>query len=90
MAQLVRFVHFMAPQLTTNLVALLMRIYFCRARRIQASDGNVFAPPIDAGGIDGGLRANRPAYLLAAASLIAFGGVAALLLKQNRWPDRAW
>jgi short-subunit dehydrogenase len=89
MAQLVRFVHFMAPQLAANTVALLMQIYFRRARRIKPNHGNLFAPPVDAGGIDGGLRANRPAYLLAVAGLIALGGVAALVLAQNRRPDRA-
>jgi short-subunit dehydrogenase len=89
MAQVVRFAHFIAPQLAANLTAFFMLIYFHRARRVLPSDGNLFAPPVKAGSIDGGLRTGRLAYSLAAASLIALGGVAALMLAQNRRSGRA-
>ena len=80
----IRFVHFLAPQLTTNLAAFLMQAYFARAKKVPRTDGNLFSPPARAGGIDGGLRSTRPRLPLMATGLIAIAGVGAVLLMRDR------
>jgi short-subunit dehydrogenase len=83
-AHVVRLVHFLAPQLTTNLAAFLMQAYFARAKKVPRTDGNLFSPPARAGGIDGGVRAHRPQIPLVAAALIGMAGIGALLLMRDR------
>ncbi|MGE0719927.1 MAG: SDR family oxidoreductase [Alphaproteobacteria bacterium] len=80
-AQLARLGHFLAPETTTRLAAAFMRAYFRRARPAPVSDGNLFAPPAQAGGIDGGLR-RRPGP--GQVALIAAGGTLAMLLLAGR------
>lgn len=53
---LVRLGHAISPELTTRLMGRFLRGYLARAPRAASSSGNLFAPPVDPGGIDGGLR----------------------------------
>lgn len=71
---LVRLGHAISPELSTRLAAQLMRTYFAHAPRAGPTSGNLFAPPADPGGIDGGLRS--PGQRRAAA--VALGGLAVL------------
>lgn len=85
-AELARLVHFLAPEWVGRAMALLMQAYFRRAPRVPLTDGNLFAPPSEAGGVDGGLRASR--QRLTAGALTAFGllvgfAAAELLLKSK-------
>src|SRR3979409_1643482 len=83
-AHAIRFLHFLAPQLTPDLAAFFMRAYFRRARSVPPTDGNLFAPPAKAGGIDGGLRSRRPSLPVVALGLVAAAGIGALLLLSGR------
>jgi NAD(P)-dependent dehydrogenase (short-subunit alcohol dehydrogenase family) len=83
-ANVIRLVHFLAPQLTTNLAAFLMQAYFARAKKVPRTDGNLFSPPARAGGIDGGLRSARPKLALMATGLIGIAGLGAVLLMRDR------
>src|SRR5947207_5830537 len=85
-ATVIRFLHFLPPQLTANLAAFLMQAYFRRARRVPPTDGNLFAPPARAGGIDGGLRARRLSLAAATMAVIVFAGCGAALLMSDRRP----
>jgi short-subunit dehydrogenase len=85
-AHAIRFLHFLAPQLTTDLAAFFMRAYFRRARSVPPTDGNLFAPPAKAGGIDGGLRSRRPSLPVVALGLVAAAGIGASLLLSDRRP----
>jgi short-subunit dehydrogenase len=88
-AHLLRFAHAVAPELLTRAVAWLMRAYFRRAPVAPVTDGNVFAPPQRAGGIDGGLRAPQQ-RLVTGALLTAglIGGFVAAELLLGKPPDR--
>ena len=87
-AHLVRFGHALAPGWVARSMARFMEAYFRRARPAPVTDGNLFAPPLVAGGIDGGLRAPRQraaAGLLAGLALVAgVAAAAALLDRRNR------
>jgi short-subunit dehydrogenase len=85
-ATVIRFLHFLAPQLTTNVAAFLMQAYFRRARKVPTTDGNLFAPPARAGAIDGGLRARRRSLAAATMAVIVFAGFGAALLMSDRRP----
>jgi hypothetical protein len=63
-----------------------MRAYFRRARKVPTTDGNLFAPPARAGGIDGGLRARRRSLAAATMAVIVFAGFGAALLMSDRRP----
>jgi short-subunit dehydrogenase len=85
-AHAIRFLHFLAPQLTSDLAAIFMRAYFRRARSVPPTDGNLFAPPAKAGGIDGGLRSRRPSFPVVALGLVAMAGIGVTLLLSDRQP----
>jgi short-subunit dehydrogenase len=53
---LARLSHFLSPKLTGAMMAKAMRHYFSRAGKVPVTDGNLFDPPVTAGGIDGGFR----------------------------------
>jgi NAD(P)-dependent dehydrogenase (short-subunit alcohol dehydrogenase family) len=81
-AQLVRLGHFVAPGLSGRLMARFIRSSLDRAERVPISDGNLFAPPHDAGGIDGGLRSPKQRALVGLAA-VAGVALAAVLLRSK-------
>lgn len=84
----VRMGHFLAPNLSARAMDIGLKRYFETAKQVPVSDGNLFAPPSDPGGIDGGMGspAARKAGigLAAAAAVVAAGGVGAWLLRGSR------
>ena len=56
LTNLIRFGHFLAPGSSARIAAWMMRRYFKQADRVPASSGNLYRPPADPGGIDGGFR----------------------------------
>lgn len=88
---LVRLGHAISPELSTRLMAGFLRSYFDRAPLAAPTSGNLFAPPADPGGIDGGLRSpsrgNRGALLALAGVGLAAG--LALGLGRSRRGSRA-
>lgn len=83
-AHLARLGHALAPELGTRLLAMAMQAYFRRAERVPVTDGNLFAPPREPGGIDGGLRRPGARYMTVLAAALVAGGVAALLMGGRR------
>ncbi|MDX3924968.1 MAG: SDR family oxidoreductase [Shinella sp.] len=84
-ANLVRLGHFLAPKLSTRLTASFMRWYFARARAVPATNGNLYRPPAEPGGIDGGLRSdNQRAVAVIAGSLLAGLALGALVARNGR------
>ncbi|MEH6665581.1 MAG: SDR family oxidoreductase [Brevundimonas sp.] len=74
----VQLMHGIAPRSTAAAMDGFMRLWTRKGRPDPISDGNLFAPPADPGGIDGGLkRVNRKAALAAG---IVLGGAAALMI----------
>ncbi|PAU96315.1 SDR family oxidoreductase [Paracoccus salipaludis] len=82
----VRLGHAISPELSTRLMAGFLRSYFARAPQAAPSSGNLFAPPADPGGIDGGLRSpdQRGAATVALAGLALAGGLALALGRPRR------
>ncbi|HWL81195.1 MAG TPA: SDR family oxidoreductase [Roseomonas sp.] len=83
---LVRLGHALAPNWIARAMARFMEAYFQRARPAPVTDGNLFAPPKVAGGIDGGLRAPRQraaGRFLAGTALVAGVAVAIALLDRR-------
>ncbi len=81
---LVRFAHLVAPDATARLMARLMEAYFRWAPAARATDGNLFSPPAEAGGIEGNLRSRGQRSL----ALVA-GVTAALVLAARLSPRRS-
>ena len=65
-------------------MARFMESYFRRAPHAPVTDGNLFAPPRDAGGIDGGWRSPAQRAVAGAAMGVAALAGAALLAKLLR------
>ena len=82
-----RLMHALSPQLTTWATAAFLRGYFARARPIARSNGALFRPPAQAGGIDGGLRAARPSGL-GTAGLVVLGLGALVLIARPKGRSR--
>jgi len=84
-----RLAHLLAPNLSARVLARFMSAYFRRAEVVARSDGNLFRPPAEAGGIDGGLRSDkrlveRPvAIALLTIGMMAVGTVMAHRLKRR-------
>jgi len=80
---LVRLGHALAPSWMARAMARFMEAYFRRAPAAPVTDGNLFAPPAVAGGIDGGLRAPRQRaagrFLAGAALVVGVAAAVALL-----------
>lgn len=74
-----RLMHAVTPQLTTWATGAFLRRYFAQARPIARSNGALFRPPAEAGGIDGGLRSPGPSGLPSAA-LVVLGLWAVVLI----------
>lgn len=85
-AQAIRLCHFLAPELTTRLLGRFMAAYLRRARGIPITDGNLYAPPADAGGIDGGLRRPQERAVTGATALAVGVGLLALVVLVRRKP----
>lgn len=83
---LVRLGHAISPELSTRLMARFLRAYFARAPRAAPSSGNLFAPPADPDGIDGGLRSpgQRGGAVVAVAGLALIGALALGLGRAGR------
>ncbi|MCY1667245.1 SDR family oxidoreductase [Rhizobium sp. SL86] len=82
---LLRLSHLAAPNLTASLMAMVMRSYFRRADPVAISNGNLFAPSSDAGGIDGGLRSPRQRAVAATfLTALAVGALAAVTVARRR------
>ncbi|KXU33327.1 short-chain dehydrogenase [Sphingobium sp. 22B] len=87
----VRFAHPFAPSLLSRIGNLAFGRYFASAERAPVTRGNLFDPPRDSGGIDGGFR--KPATKRRKAALATGAGVAAGvlllgLLTPRRQPGR--
>ena len=80
-----RLAHILAPNMIARSFGRFAEMYFRRARRIERSDGNLYAPSSDAPRIDGGLRSphRQSTYVLAAAAI--FGAAAGVVVAQKRW-----
>ena len=76
----IRLAHGIAPSLSARIAGGLMQAYFKRAPKTMPTQGNLFAPPAIAGGIDGGLRSSeRPKNtVVILGSILAIGGLLAL------------
>ncbi|AEH84351.1 SDR family oxidoreductase [Sinorhizobium meliloti] len=86
-ADLTRFAHFVAPNMTPRLMAKLTSRYLSRAPRVARSHGNLFRAPAEPGGIDGGLRSSRRVPVATTAAVCVLGiAVAALVLGKSRAP----
>lgn len=82
MTPIARVMHAIAPRLEARAMRRLMEGYFRRAERTERSEGNLYAPPSVAGGIDGGLRS--PAQREMALVLGGLVTLGALLLATRR------
>ncbi|MDK1490831.1 SDR family oxidoreductase [Sinorhizobium sp. 7-81] len=82
-ADLARLAHFLAPNLTTRLLAKLTSRYLSQAPRVESSNGNLFRAPAVAGGIDGGLRSSHR-IPLATVAAVAVVGLAVVALIAGR------
>jgi len=78
---LVRIAHAMSPEVSTRFMAGFMNAYFRRAPRAGKSAGNLFAPPMDSTGIDGGLRSRGQRATVASFAV----GAAAIGLMALAW-----
>ncbi|MBM3606234.1 MAG: SDR family oxidoreductase, partial [Alphaproteobacteria bacterium] len=88
---LLRLAHAVSPQLTTGLTAGFLRSYFARADFVPRSKGNLFAPPEQAGGIDGGLRQPPRPRNAVTAGLVALAALSTLaLVRRPRRRDERW
>lgn len=76
---LVRLAHAVSPQMTSHAMGAFLRAYFRRADRVTRTRGNLFAPPADPGGIDGGLRSGPQSPTALVAGALVAGGALALL-----------
>nr|CAD6437863.1 short-chain dehydrogenase [Rhizobium sp. Q54] len=85
-----RLAHLLAPNLSTRILGRFMASYFKRADRVEQSSGNVFSPPSEPGGIDGGMRSpNRIArhplvFTMVAIAAMAGGAAAAGTFRRRR------
>ncbi|MBP1884332.1 SDR family oxidoreductase [Sinorhizobium mexicanum] len=79
-AELARFAHFLAPNITTRLLARLTSHYLSQAPQTENSNGNLFRAPAVAGGIDGGLRSSRRIPVATVAAVAVFGLAVAVLI----------
>jgi short-subunit dehydrogenase len=81
-----RIGHFLAPTLSTKLAAFGMEAYLRRAPAVPVTDGNLYEPPAEPGGIDGGLRSpNRPQiFTVSAGAMFAAGFALATLIGRRR------
>ena len=66
------------PEISTRLMARFLRSYFDDAPPAARTSGNLFAPPADPGGNDGGLRSpgSRAGTVAAIAGLALVGALA--------------
>jgi hypothetical protein len=84
-AHAIRLSHFLAPEWSTWLTSRFIQRYLRTAPAAPVTDGNLFQPPADPGGIYGGLSTpeQRAAQKAATAGLTiaAALGVAMLLLR---------
>jgi short-subunit dehydrogenase len=87
---LVRLGHAVSPGLSTRMMARFLRSYFADAAPAARTSGNLFAPPRDPGGIDGGLRSprQRKGTVVALTGLAVMGALALALGQANRRPRR--
>ena len=77
-ASLIRLGSTLFPNYITRFMGLFMRSYFEQADPIEKSTGNLFAPPKQVQGIDGGLRSPEQRALAAMIAVGAVGGLAVL------------
>ena len=82
-AAVVRLAHFLAPSLSTRLMAWAVKVYFRRAPPIAMTDGNLFKPPVVPGGVDGGLRSPRQRAAGAVGTLIVGTFIVSILLRRK-------
>lgn len=68
---LVRFGHFFAPSLSARFMNWFMTTYFRQADPAPETDGNLYAPSSQPGGIEGGLRSGKQRVALGAAAATA-------------------
>lgn len=84
----VRIGHFLSPALSARAMRAGLERYFETAEEVPRTDGNLFAPPTDPGGIDGGMRSpiqDKPGRRTApAVVLIVAAGIAALMLRRRK------
>jgi len=86
-APVVRLFHFLSPALFGGVANALMSAAFKGGRRAPATDGNLYRPASEPGGIDGGYRrGNGSVALIAVVSLAAV--VIGLVLVTRRRPMR--
>lgn len=81
LTNLIRFVHFLSPTLSARATEWVIRQYFRQADRVPASSGNLYRPPVDPGGIDGGFRSKHrngyaPIFLISLCVGMALGAAA--------------
>jgi short-subunit dehydrogenase len=89
-AHLIRLQHFLAPRLSTWITARIIERYFRSAPPAATGDGNLFAPPAQAGGIYGGLRSpDHDAKLATATVFAAATALTMLAVLQRRRTARA-
>jgi short-subunit dehydrogenase len=90
-AHLIRLQHFLAPRLSTWITTRIIERYFRTAPRAPISEGNLFSPPANAGGIYGGLRSpDHDAKLAMARTVFAAAfALAVLAVLQRRRTARA-
>jgi len=83
----VRMSHFLAPNLNARAMDVGLKRYFETAKNVAVSDGNLFAPAADPGGIDGGMRSPTAlkvgVSLAAAAAVVAAASIGTWLLREK-------
>lgn len=86
-----RFGHWLAPSLTSRIANAAFELYFARADTAAITAGNLFEPPEDGGGIDGGFRRSmskpsKTAVVSATAGAAAITAIGLFSKRQRNWP----
>ncbi|SMR00058.1 short chain dehydrogenase [Xanthomonas fragariae] len=68
--------HALAPHALARAMNRLFQRYFAQSPRVARSSGNVFGPPIIAGGIDGGYRRRAAARPRSTSNKVMIGAAA--------------
>jgi short-subunit dehydrogenase len=86
-----RLMHAFSPELNARIIYEGFRRYFETAEPVPVSEGNLFAPPAEPGGIDGGLRSppqRTAAALVAGGAALATAATGIGLLLRRRAAGR--